>query len=119
MSVCRTLSSRLKPSKLRAARAFSDVADMKYVGGLEDDTGPVQKAQDPLARTGAYKLGITEELMIRAPEPVKRALSVDNGSQAEIVKFNKRMHIEKFQRRNGDTGSSEVQSKPSSSCSLL
>lgn len=42
-------------------------------------------------------------------EPVRRVLSMDNGTQAEVTQARKNKAIEAFQDRPGDTGSTKVQ----------
>lgn len=55
--------------------------------------------------SAASALGADKERM----ESVKRAISLENAGNREIAQFNKRRMVGLFGRREGDTGSSEVQ----------
>ncbi len=62
---------------------------------------------------GKYRFGVTEEDLqaVGANDKIREMLSFEHCGQSEINTFRIRRHIEKWGRKLGDTGSSEVQGK--------
>lgn len=56
-----------------------------------------------------YKYLTPASLLQTAPEPVERALNIDNADAPERKQAEKQLGIEKFGLRPGDTGSTPVQ----------
>ncbi|EWM25760.1 30s ribosomal protein s15 [Nannochloropsis gaditana] len=63
----------------------------------------------PPSKSPSYKYLIPGSLLQDAPNPVQRALSIENADAPERKQAEKQEFIEKFGVRPGDTGSTSVQ----------
>ena len=95
---CATAAHRPLPT---AGRVALSTAASSSSGGAAASSSP--------SSSSSYKYLIPQELVAEAPEPVERALSVDNMNAPERKQAAKQTRIQQFGLRPGDTGSTPVQ----------
>ncbi|KAF0693211.1 Aste57867_15805 [Aphanomyces stellatus] len=108
----RTLVGRVNLRAATAAplRVTSSASFSTIVTEEEPKKKRVFNYEAPAAITEAnLRFGYAPSQVADAPEDVRRSLSLENASQAELNKISIQNAISAFQRFPGDTGSSEVQ----------
>ncbi|RLO04301.1 hypothetical protein DYB28_000734 [Aphanomyces astaci] len=106
-AMLRSLASRVRALNLRTAAPLRTASFSSSVGGEKkrvfNYVAPAGIAE------GDLRLGFKPSQVVDVPEEVRRTLSLDNASQAELNKIAIQKAIAAFERFPGDTGSSEVQ----------
>ncbi|KAK4537486.1 hypothetical protein CDCA_CDCA12G3511 [Cyanidium caldarium] len=94
-------SASALPSRADAAAAAAALAGQSEAGK--------EAAGESAPPTGNNVLRLSAEEFAALPEPVQRALSLENGTQEDRNELRRQAALRQFQRHLLDTGSAEVQ----------
>ena len=128
-TVTKAKSTRLRKRKERAEREKRGILPNKPQMYISKDS-PITNAisrEDRAKESAEYDKNAAEEMRrriqsqgellrfkftgVEMSDRVRKLFDLTNGNQKEIIKAQKQRGMELFQRREGDTGSSAVQSK--------